>query len=181
VFVTKAPPKPITPAPRVTYGVEGNVYFFGGGNSTISGLPGGPGITPTGNDSLNFRGRYLFTAGGFVSVPISATWKAALTAGFAEADLSMTYNCGTYCTTGGITPFSASQDVWLPGAYVGGRLDMPLAIGPWPGTTIGFDYKHVFLASQNVLLGNVAVRAVSQNVYQDIDMFMVRLAVPLAR
>jgi hypothetical protein len=111
-------------------------------------------------------------------VPIGAAWTASLTGGFAESNLSVTYNCGTYCTTGGITPFSVSKDVWLPGGYVGGRLAMPLAIAPWPGTTIGFDYKHVFLASRNEFLGNVAVRAISQNVGQDIDMFMVRLAVP---
>jgi hypothetical protein len=29
------------------------------------------------------------------------------------------------------------------------------------------------------LFGNVAIRAISQNVSQDIDMFVVRLAVPL--
>jgi len=32
------------------------------------------------------------------------------------------------------------------------------------GATIGLDYKHVFLASQSVMLGNVATRAISQNV-----------------
>lgn len=178
VLPTKAPPKPPSPPPSIAFGVEGNVYFFAGGNATINGIPGGPGITPTGNDSFNFKDRYLFTAGGVVTVPINAALRASLTGGFAEADKSVTYNCGTYCTTGGVTPFSVSKDVWLPGAYVGGRVEVPLAIAPWPGTTIGFDYKHIFLASENLMLGNVAVRAISQNVSQDIDMFAVRLAVP---
>ena len=51
-------------------------------------------------------------------MPINATWTAALTGGFAEADKSMTFYCVTYCANGVVTPaFSASKDVWLPGGY----------------------------------------------------------------
>jgi hypothetical protein len=179
VLPTKAPPA--APPPRITFGIDGNVYFFAGPNATINGIPGGPGITPTGNDSFNFRDKVLFTAGGVINVPINATWTVALTGGFAEADKSATYNCGTYCTTGGVTPFSTSKDVWLPGGYVGGRLIVPLTLAPWPGTTIAFDYKHVMLASESVTLGSPATRQVTANVSQGIDLFMVRLAVPLTR
>ena len=42
-------------------------------------------------------------------MPINATWTAALTGGFAEADKSMTFNRVTYCANGVVTPaFSAS-------------------------------------------------------------------------
>jgi hypothetical protein len=41
VLPTKAPPRPLPPAPRVTFGVEGNVRFFAGSNSTINGIPSG--------------------------------------------------------------------------------------------------------------------------------------------
>jgi len=177
VLPTKAPPKTSPPPPRITFALDGNVYFFAGPNATINGIPGGPGITPTGNDSFNFKDKVLFTAGGVVNVPINATWTASLTGGFAEADMRATYNCGTYCTTGAVPPFSASKEVWLPGGYVGGRLTVPLALSPWRGTTIGFDYKHVMLASETVALGNPATRQVTQNVSQNIDLFMVRLAI----
>jgi hypothetical protein len=176
---TKAPPKPAEKPRRVTIGFDGNVYFFSGVHSTINGIPGGPGITPTGNDSFNIKDKYLFTMGAVINVPINATWTAALTGGFAEADESVTYNCGTYCTTGGVTPFSASHDTWLPGGYVGGRIETSLAIARWPGSTISFDYKHVMLASESVALGSPATRQVTMGVSGAIDLFTVRFAVPL--
>ena len=180
VLPAKAPPKPVPPVPRVTFGVEGNVYAFAGVNSTIHGIPGGPFGTATGNDSFNIKDKYLFTGGAFLKVPITATWSAALTGGVALVDKQVTYNCFTYCAVAPATPsFSNSQDVWLPGAYVGGRIQMPLAIAAWPGTTLGFDYKHVFLASQNVTVGNVTTRWVTLNVAQDIDLFTATLAIPL--
>jgi hypothetical protein len=95
-----------TPPPLVTFGVEANAYFFAGDGSTIEHIPGGPGSTPTGTDNFNVRDSFLFTAGGWVAVPISQTWRVALTGGFAEADIAMKYNCGTYCTTGSIPTFS---------------------------------------------------------------------------
>jgi len=52
VLPTKAPPKPAAPTPRFTFNVEAGNYGFAGGKSTINGIPGGPGITPTGDDSF---------------------------------------------------------------------------------------------------------------------------------
>jgi hypothetical protein len=174
-------PKYVQPAPLIPFGVEANVYFFPGSNSTINGIPGGPGVTSTGDDNFNIKDKFLFTAGGWVAVPIYPGWRFAVTGGFAEAEKSMTYNCVTYCLLGmPATPtFSDSKDVWLPGGYVGGRIETSLGIAAWPGATMSFDYKHVFLGSENVTFGNIATRTVTLNTSGDIDMFMARLTLPL--
>ena len=41
VLPTKAPPRPLPPAPRVTFGVEGNVSFFASPNSPSTVFPVG--------------------------------------------------------------------------------------------------------------------------------------------
>jgi hypothetical protein len=64
-------PAQIRHPPLLTFGVEGNVYFFPVVNSTITGIPGGPFGTTVGNDSFSFRDNYMFTAGGVVTVRIA--------------------------------------------------------------------------------------------------------------
>ena len=57
---------------------------------------------------------------------------------------------------------------------------MQLPAGWLHGATLGLDYKHVFAVTQTVTLGNAALaRSVTLDASQDIDLFTVRLAVPL--
>jgi hypothetical protein len=178
---TKAPPKvtPTAAPPRISFAIDGDVYFFGGDKSTINGIPGGPFGTATGSDSFGLRDNYLFTIGGAVRWQVSAMMSFAVTGGFAEANKTVTYNCATYCALAGVPSYSNSATVWLPGGYVGGRLEIPLGIAALPGAQIGFDYKHVFLSSEKLTVGSVAQGTiVGLNVSQGFDLFTVRLAVP---
>jgi hypothetical protein len=142
---------------------------------------GGPFGTATGADSFKFRDNFLFTLGGALTVPINGWWSFAFIGGFAEVNNTVTYNCITFCAVQPAAPaFSASTDVWLAGGYIGGRLQVPLLLPAFPGAKLGFDYKHVFLGSENVILGSAAqARIVNLNVSQDIDLFTLRLAIPV--
>jgi hypothetical protein len=103
-----------------------------------------------------------------------------VTGGFAEANKTATYNCATYCVLAGVPSYSNSRSTWLPGAYVGGRLQTPVNIAGLRRSLIGFEYKHAFLGSENVTLGSAGQGTiVGLNVKQDIDLFTARLAVPL--
>lgn len=182
VLPTKAPPKQPAPLrPPVSFNLEAGIYGFAGGKSTINGIPGGPGITPTGADSFNFRDNFMVTAGAAVVVPVTASVTAAITGGFAGVDKTATFNCVTYCVNGVPVPaFSASKDVFLPGAYLGGRVQWPIAIPGFPGAAFFLQYKHVFVPSENLSLGSVAQgRIVSFNVSQDLDLVTAGLAIPL--
>jgi hypothetical protein len=181
VLPTKAPPKPPSPPPQISFNAEAGIYGFAGGKSTISGIPGGPGITPTGVDSFNFRDNFMIVAGGAIVVPVTASLTAALTGGFAGVEKTVTFNCVTYCVNGVPVPtFSASKDVFIPGAYVGGRVQWPITIPGFPGAAFILQYRHVFALSENMSLGSVAQgRIVSFNVSQDLDLVTAGLAIPL--
>jgi hypothetical protein len=160
---------------------RGQRLFFAGATATIGGIPGGPFGTATGADSFKFRDNFLFTLGGALTVPINGWWSFAFIGGFAEVNNTVTYNCINFCAVQPAAPaFSASTDVWLAGGYIGGRLQVPLLLPAFPGAKLGFDYKHVFLGSENVILGSAAqARIVNLNVSQDIDLFTLRLAIPV--
>jgi Porin subfamily len=181
VLPTKALPKPPAPPPQISVNAGVGIFGFFGGKSTINGIPGGPGITPTGTDSFNFRDNFMVTAGAAVVVPVTASVTAAITGGFAGVDKTATFNCVTYCVNGVPVPaFSASKDVFLPGAYLGGRVQWPIAIPGFPGAAFFLQYKHVFVPSENMSLGSVAQgRIVSFNVSQDLDLVTAGLAIPL--
>ena len=178
-FPIKTPPQPR--APGITWGVDGNVHFFAGGDQKITGIPGGPFGTATGTDSFKISNNYMFTAGGWITVPLTPAWSVSLTGGFAELNQTVKYNCVSFCNVAPATgQFTASQDKWVPGGYVGTRLTTPVVIPGLPvGTNIGIDYKHVFLESYTVSLGTQATRQVGVKVSSDMDLVTVRLAVPL--
>lgn len=185
-FAAYMPRMPVKAAPRprplaMRFGIDANVYAFSDVTSTIAGIPGGPFGTATGADSFNIKDNVLLTFGGVLTVPVSPSWSVALTGGFAAVNKTITYNCVTYCAVAPATPaFSVSNDVWLPGGYVGGRVQAQLPIGWLHGATLGLDYKHVFAATRTVTLGNAALaRSVTLDASQDIDLLTVRLAVPL--
>lgn len=179
-FPLKAPPKPSTPRSMLTYGVDVNVYFFAGGDQNITGIPGGPFGTATGIDTFKISNNYMFTVGGWITAPITPTLRVSLTGGFAELNQTVKYNCVTFCAVAPATPaFTASQDKWVAGGYVGGRLAMPVALPGFSGANIGFDYKHVFFGDYNVALGTVPTRQVNARVSPDVDLATVRLAIPL--
>jgi hypothetical protein len=133
----------------VERGVDGNVYFFAGGDGRITGIPGGPFGTATGIDTFRISNNVMFTLGGWITAPIAPSWSVSLTGGFAELN-----------QTAPATPaFTASQDRWVAGGYVGGRLAMPMALPGLPGANIGLDYKHVFFGNTTASLGTaVTVR-----------------------
>ena len=179
-FPLKAPPKPQTPRSMLTWGVDGNVYFFAGGDQTITGIPGGPFGTATGIDTFRISNNYMFTVGGWITAPITPTWSVSLTGGLAELNQTVTYNCVTFCAVAPATPaFTASQDRWVTGGYIGGRLAMPVALPGFPGANIGIDYKHVFFGNYNVSLGTVATRQVNARLSPDMDLVTLRLGVPI--
>lgn len=176
---TKAPPKQKR-RPRITFGIDGNVYFFAGGDQTITGIPGGPFGTATGTDSFRISNNYMFTVGGWITAPITPTWRVSLTGGLAELNQTVKYNCVTFCTVAPATPaFTASQDKWVTGGYIGGRLAMPVALPSFPGASIGIDYKHVFFGNYNVALGSIPTRQVNARLSPDMDLVTVRLAAPI--
>ena len=112
-------------------------------------------------------------------MPVAPNWIVAVTGGFAEVNKTFTYNCVTFCAVAPASPaFSASQDVWLAGAYLGGGLQTRIALPGLPNALIGFDYKHIFLGDQTVTLGS-ATRLVTLSASQDIDLFLVGLTIPL--
>jgi hypothetical protein len=178
-FPIKPPPQPRVPG--ITWGVDGNVYFFAGGDQKITGIPGGPFGTATGNDNFKVSNNVLFTAGAWITAPITPAWSVSLTGGFAELNQTIKYNCVTFCVVAPATPaFTASQDKWVPGSYVGTRLTIPVAFAGLPaGSNIGIDYKHVFLESYTVALGTVATRQVTVKASPDMDLVTVRLGVLL--
>jgi hypothetical protein len=177
-FPLKAPPK--QQPPRITFGVDGNVYFFAGGDQSITGIPGGPFGSATGTDSFRISNNYMFTAGGWITAPITRTWSVSLTGGLAELNQTVKYNCVTFCAVAPATPaFTASQDKWVTGGYVGGRLAMPVALPGFPGANIGIDYKHVFFGNYDVALGTIPTRQVNARLSPDIDLVTVRLAMPI--
>jgi hypothetical protein len=177
-FPLKAAPKP--QAPRWTYGVDGNVYFFAGGDQTITGIPGGPFGTATGTDNFRISNNYMFTVGGWITAPITPTWRVSLTGGLAELNQTVKYNCVTFCAIAPATPaFTASQDKWVTGGYIGGRLAMPVALPGFPGANIGIDYKHVFFGNYNVALGTIPTRQVNARLSPDMDLVTLRLAMPI--
>jgi hypothetical protein len=179
-FPIKARPKPVPPRSVMVWGIDGNVYFFAGGNANISGIPGGPFGTATGADSFSIRNNVMFTVGGFLTVPITPTWSVSVTGGFAELNQTVKYNCVTFCAVLPATPaFTASQDKWVSGGYVGARLSTPITL-PWIGAAnIGLDYKHVYFGSYDVSLGTVPTRQVNARLSPDMDLVTVRLAVPI--
>jgi hypothetical protein len=181
VLPTQAPSTPLSLPPRISFNVEAGIYGFAGGKSTINGIPGGPGITPTGADSFNFRDNFMVTAGGAIVMPVTASLTAAVIGGFAGVDKTVTFNCVTYCVNGVPVPtFSDSKDVFLPGAYVGGRLQWPIAIPGLPGAAAILQYRHVFAFGENMSLGGVAQgRIVSINVAQDLDLVTAGVSIPL--
>jgi hypothetical protein len=179
-FPIKAPPKPQPPRSMLTWGVDGNVYFFAGGNQNITGIPGGPFGTATGTDSFKISNNVMFTVGGWITAPITPTWSVSLIGGFAELNQTVKYNCVTFCAVAPATlAFTASQDKWLPGGYIGGWVTMPVALPGFPGANIGIDYKHVFFGSTNASLGTVATRQVNARLSPDMDLVTVRLAIPI--
>ena len=93
----------------------------------------------------------------------------------------MTFSCVTYCANGIVVPlFSDSKEVFLPGAYVGGRLQWPITLPGFPRAAFRVDYKHVFAFDENVALGGVAQgRIVNINVAQDLDIVTAGVSVPL--
>jgi hypothetical protein len=181
VLPTKAPPKPVEPPPRITLNAELGIYGFFGSQATINGIPGGPGITPTGSDSFNFRDNFMITAGGAIVVPVTPAWTVALTGGFAAVDKTVTFNCVTFCENGLVVPtFSDAKNLLLPSAYVGGRMQWPFPILGIAGAKFSVEYTHVFVGSRNVTLGSVAQdRIVSFNVAQDLDLFTAGVSIPL--
>jgi hypothetical protein len=177
-FPLKAPPQ--APAPRWSWGIDGNVYFFAGGDGRITGIPGGPFGTATGIDTFRISNNVMFTAGGFITAPVAPNWSVSLTGGFAELNQTVKYNCVTFCAVAPATPaFTASQDRWVSGGYVGGRLAMPVAWLGLPGANIGLDYKHVFFGNYTASLGTVPTRQVNARLSPDMDLVTVRLGVPL--
>jgi hypothetical protein len=177
-FPLKAPPKP--QAPRAFWGIDGTVYFFTGGSQNITGIPGGPFGTATGVDTFKISNNVMFTLGGFVTVPVAPNWNVSLTGGVAELNQTIKYNCVKFCAVVPATPaFTASQERWATGGYIGGRLAMPVALPGLPGANIGLDYKHIFFGSTNVSLGAVATRQVNARLSPDMDLVTVRLGVPL--
>jgi hypothetical protein len=181
VLPTKAPPKPVEPPPRITLNAELGIYGFFGSQATINGIPGGPGITPTGSDSFNFRDNFMITAGGAIVVPVTPAWTVTLTGGFAAVDKTVTFNCVTFCENGLVVPtFSDAKNLLLPSAYVGGRMQWPFPILGIAGAKFSVEYTHVFVGSRNVTLGSVAQnRIVSFNVAQDLDLFTAGVSIPL--
>lgn len=183
-FPIKAPPAARSKPPLVAFGFDSKVYFFAGGDQNISGIPGGPFGTATGQDSFRISNNVLFTVGGLLTVPVTQSLKVSLTGGFAELNQTVKYNCVSFCAVGPAAPaFTASQDKWISGAYVGGRFMTPLNMPGLPaGTSIGLDYKHVFFGSYGVSLGNAGTqRVVNMNLSPDMDLVTARLAVPLGR
>lgn len=177
-FPLKAPPKPQTPL--WTWGVDGNVYFFAGGDGRVTGIPGGPFGTAAGVDTFKISNNVMFTIGGFITAPVAPNWNVSVTGGFAELNQTVKYNCVTFCAVAPATAaFTASQDRWLSGGYVGGRLAIPVALPGLPGANIGLDYKHVFFGSTTASLGAVATRQVNARLSPDMDLVTVRLGVPL--
>ena len=178
-FPLKAPPQPS--APSLFVGLDGNVYFFAGGDQNITGIPGGPFGTASGTDSFKISNNVLFTAGAWLTVPIMQGWSVSVTGGFAELNQTIKYTCSTFCAVpAAVASFTASQDKWVPGGYVGGRLTTPLVIPGLPvGSNIAIDYKHMFMDSYTVALGTVATRQVGVKVSPDMDLVTVRLGVPL--
>lgn len=176
---------PIQAAPRRqpgwSGGVDGNVYFFAGGDQKFTGIPGGPFGTATGSDSFKVSNNVMFTAGAWITAPITQAWSVSLTGGFAELNQTIKYSCSTFCAVAPATgAFTASQDKWVTGGYVGGRVTMPVAIPALPaGTNIGIDYKHVFFGSYNVALGTVATRQVNARMSPDMDLVTLRFGIPL--
>ena len=178
-FPIKAPSPPR--APGITWGIDGNVYFFAGGDQNITGIPGGPFGTATGSDSFKISNNVLFTAGAWITAPLMQGWSVSVTGGFAELNQTIKYSCSTFCAVPAAVPaFTASQDKWVPGGYVGGRLTTPLVIPGLPvGSNIAIDYKHMFMDSYTVALGTQATRQVGVKVSPDMDLVTVRLGVPL--
>lgn len=183
-FPIKAPPPAAAKPPLMAFGFDARVYFFAGGDQNISGIPGGPFGTATGLDSFKVSNNVLFTVGGLLTVPVTPSVNVALTGGFAELNQTVKYNCVTFCAVAPAAPgFTASQDKWISGAYVGGRFTTPLRMPGLPaGSTIGIDYKHVFFGSYDVSLGSAATqRLVGANLSPDMDLVTARLAVPIGR
>ena len=114
----------------------------------------------------------MVTAGGAIVVPVTASLTVAVTGGFAGVDKTVTFNCVTYCVNCVPVPtFSASKDVFMPGAYVGARAQWPIALPGIPAAAFVLQYKHVFAFGENVSLGSVAQdRIVGFNVAQDLDL-----------
>ncbi len=122
----------------------------------------------------------MLTAGAVVTVPITPTWRASLTGGFADLNQTVKLDCVTFCAVLPATPaFTASQDSWVPGGYIGARLATPFTVPGLPTGTIGIDYKHVFFGNYNVALGTIATRQVNAQLSPDMDLVTVRLAVPI--
>ena len=184
VLPIKAPPKaPVLPSlpPRLTFNVEASAYAFLGGNSTLNGIPGGPGITPTGSDSFNFRDDFMFTTGGAFVYGAPSSWTAAVTGGFVGLVEHVSFNCATYCVNGVPVPtFSASKEMFLPGAYVGGRVQLPFAVPGLPGARFFLQYKHIFTFNENVSLGSVAQgRIVNFTTAPNLNLITAGLSIPL--
>jgi hypothetical protein len=123
----------------------------------------------------------MFTLGGIITIPVAPGWSIAVTGGFADLNRTFTYNCVTYCAVPPATPgFSDSKDIWLGGGYIGARVQTGAAFLGLPRALVGFDYKHVFLGSQTVTLGNAGLaRIVTLSAQPDLDLFMANLAFPL--
>jgi hypothetical protein len=174
---------PVSPAARrrgVTFGIVGNVYFFAGGAGQVTGIPGGPFGTANGADTFKISNNYMFTVGGWVSVPLFRASNVALTGGFAELSQTIKYDCVTFCAVAPATSaFTASQDKWIPGSYIGARVSMPVLLPIVGEGTFGIDYKHLFFREYDVALGNVATRQVNARLSPDLDLVTVRLTVPL--
>jgi hypothetical protein len=177
-FPIQVKPKPQSPVVR--WGFDAHAYFFAGGDAHINGIPGGPFGTATGSDSFKISNNVLFTAGPWVSAPLMAGWTIALTGGFAELNQTLKYTCASFCAVAPATPaFTASKDTWVAGGYIGTRVTTPISIPGLPASTIGIDYKHIFLDSYTVSLGSPATRQVTSRLSPDLDIVTVRFAVSI--
>lgn len=179
-FPIRPPRDPRSSQSRWDWGFDANAYFFMGGDQKFTGIAGGPFGTATGADTFKVSNNVLFTAGAWLNIPVIPVWAWSVTGGFAELNQTVKYTCVTFCAVAPATgSFTASTDHWTPGAYVGTRLTTPLAIPGLPSSTIGIDYKHVFLESYTATLGTVATRQVTSKIASDMDMVTLRLAVSL--
>ena len=165
---------------HLNVGAEVGITGFGGVNSTVIGITGGPFGTDNGKDTFKYKDNWALTAGGVVSFPIMQAMTASLTGGFALVNKTATYNCVTFCDVAPSYPqFSDSHDVNLPGWYLGAGFSVPFnPPGFFPGT-IGVDYKHLFLNDKDVTFGTLPTRMVNQNFSQDINMVSARVSWPL--
>jgi len=146
---------PPPPAPPITFGVDTAITFFDGNGGSFNGIPGGPFGTAAGTDTLVVKDNFMFTVGGVINVPVFPGLSVGVTGGFAELNQTVKFNCtgGGYCgAVPAATPFTASDDTWIPGAYFGGKVSVPIPLVP--GATLGVDVKRVLFGNQTSTPGN---------------------------